>query len=190
MKLVKIYCDFQTINAVAEIIRGNLGNQEYFASVMAPCTPPKPAIVVLLMSMVNEKQPFVLRCAVLYCFQCFLYKNELGQAQIIQTLLPTSADCKRCQLFFSSFGFFLLLNSLNSLSSVTSITAGQLLCGGLFSGDALSNWFAAIALAHSLVDNSTQRQQLLRVQLATIVGNPPVSLMNQCSVILQQVGPL
>ena len=48
--------------------------------------------MVLLMSMVNEKQPFVLRCAVLYCFQSFLYKNELGQSQIIQTLLPTTAE--------------------------------------------------------------------------------------------------
>lgn len=52
----------------------------------------RPAIVVLLMSMVNEKQPFTLRCAVLYCFQSFLYKNEVGQSQIVQTLLPTSAD--------------------------------------------------------------------------------------------------
>ena len=48
--------------------------------------------MVLLMSMVNEKQPFVLRCAVLYCFQSFLYKNELGQSQIIQTLLPSTAE--------------------------------------------------------------------------------------------------
>ncbi len=52
----------------------------------------RPAIVVLLMSMVNEKQPFVLRCAVLYCFQSFLYKNEIGQSQIIMTLLPTTAE--------------------------------------------------------------------------------------------------
>jgi len=48
--------------------------------------------VVLLMSMVNEKQPFVLRCSVLYCFQCFLFKNEIGQSQLVQTLLPSSAD--------------------------------------------------------------------------------------------------
>lgn len=40
------------------------------------------------MSMVNEKQSFALRCSVLYCFQCFLYKNEMGQSQLIQTLLP------------------------------------------------------------------------------------------------------
>lgn len=59
---------------------------------MAPSNPPQPAIVVLLMSMVNDKQPFVLRCAVLYCFECFLFKNELGQSQIIATLLPTSAE--------------------------------------------------------------------------------------------------
>ena len=52
----------------------------------------RPAIVVLLMSMVNEKQPFYLRCAVLYCFQSFLNKNELGQSQIVQTLLPSTAD--------------------------------------------------------------------------------------------------
>lgn len=48
--------------------------------------------MVLLMSMVNEKQPFVLRCSVLYCFQCFLFKNEIGQSQLVQTLLPSSAD--------------------------------------------------------------------------------------------------
>ena len=32
---------FQTINTVSEVIRGNLQNQEYFASVMAPSTPPR-----------------------------------------------------------------------------------------------------------------------------------------------------
>lgn len=108
----------ETINTVAEVIRGNSNNQEFLAGVMAPSNPPRyfhtiiikysnilnvlhyyiiiiciyiffrPAIVVLLMSMVNEKQPFALRCSVLYCFQCFLYKNEIGQSQLIQTLLP------------------------------------------------------------------------------------------------------
>ncbi|XP_052780559.1 general vesicular transport factor p115-like [Mya arenaria] len=153
----------ETINTVAEVIRGNLHNQEYFASVMAPSNPPRPAIVVLLMSMVNEKQPFTLRCAVLYCFQCFVYKNEVGQSQIVQTLLPTSADS-------------------------TTISAGQLLCGGLFSGDSLSNWFASVALLNAICDNPTQKEQLLRVQLATSLGNPPVSLLQQCCNILAQGG--
>lgn len=151
----------ETINTVSEVIRGSQPNQEHFASVLAPSNPPRPAIVVLLMSMVNEKQPFVLRCAVLYCFQSFLYKNEVGQSQIIQTLLPTSADAN-------------------------TITAGQLLCGGLFSGDSLSNWFAAVALLHAVLGNTNQREQLLRVQLATSIGNPPVSLLQQCCNMLSQ----
>uniref|UniRef100_A0A0B6ZP45 General vesicular transport factor p115 n=1 Tax=Arion vulgaris TaxID=1028688 RepID=A0A0B6ZP45_9EUPU len=155
----------ETINTVSEVIRGSHHNQEYFASVLAPSSPPRPAIVVLLMSMVNEKQPFVLRCAVLYCFQSFLYKNELGQSQIIQTLLPTAADAN-------------------------SITAGQLLCGGLFSADPLSNWFAAVALLHAIVENPTQKEQLLRVQLATSLGSPPVSLLQQCCNMLSQGGKL
>ncbi|KAH3872422.1 general vesicular transport factor p115-like isoform X2 [Dreissena polymorpha] len=153
----------ETINTVAEVIRGNFQNQEYFASVMAPSNPPRPAIVVLLMSMVNEKQPFTLRCAVLYCFQSFLYKNEVGQSQIVQTLLPTSADA-------------------------TTISAGQLLCGGLFSADSLSNWFAAVALLNAISNNQTQKEQLLRTQLATSLGNPPVSLLQQCCNILTQGG--
>lgn len=155
----------ETINTVAEVIRGHHNNQEFFASVNAPSNPPRPAYMMLLMSMVNEKQPFTLRCAVLYCFQCFLFKNELGQARIIQTLLPTSAD-------------------------MTAVTAGQLLCGGLFTAEPLSNWFSAVALSHALVDNPTQKEQLLRVQLATSLGNPPVSLMQQCTTILQQGGKL
>uniref|UniRef100_H2TTD4 General vesicular transport factor p115 n=1 Tax=Takifugu rubripes TaxID=31033 RepID=H2TTD4_TAKRU len=153
----------ETINTVSEVIRGSQVNQDYFASVNAPSNPPRPAIVVLLMSMVNERQPFVLRCAVLYCFQCFLYKNQKGQGEIVATLLPSTIDAN-------------------------SISAGQLLCGGLFSADSLSNWCAAVALAHALQDNLTQKEQLLRVQLATSLGKPPVSLLQQCTNILSQVG--
>jgi len=77
-------------------------------------------------------------------------------------------------------------NNYNVLSATT-ISAGQLLCGGLFSGDSLSNWFAAVALLNSIADNPTQKEQLLRVQLATSIGNPPVSLLQQCCNILAQV---
>uniref|UniRef100_A0A3B3VZP6 General vesicular transport factor p115 n=2 Tax=Poecilia latipinna TaxID=48699 RepID=A0A3B3VZP6_9TELE len=151
----------ETINTVSEVIRGSQVNQDYFASVNAPSNPPRPAIVVLLMSMVNERQPFVLRCAVLYCFQCFLFKNQKGQGEIVATLLPSTIDAN-------------------------SISAGQLLCGGLFSADSMSNWCAAVALAHTLQDNLTQKEQLLRVQLATSLGKPPVSLLQQCTNILSQ----
>ncbi|RMX42738.1 hypothetical protein pdam_00014155 [Pocillopora damicornis] len=156
----------ETINTVSEVIRGFPANQEYFSQVNAPSNPPSPAIVVLLMSMINDKQPFNLRCAVLYCFQCYLYKNEQGQNDIVTTLLPSSA------------------------AAASNISAGQLLCAGLFSPDPLSNWCAAVALSHCLKGNPTQKEQLLRVQLATSVGNPPVSLLQQCTNMLSQGGEI
>jgi len=71
--------------------------------------------------------------------------------------------------------------------SANSVSAGQLLCSGLFSSDGLSTWFASVALLHAIVENSTQKEQLLRVQLATSLGHPPVSLLQQCTNILTQV---
>ncbi|XP_041981790.1 general vesicular transport factor p115 [Aricia agestis] len=155
----------ETINTVGEVVRGDVNNQDFLGNVIAPSYPPRPAIIVLLMSMVNEKQPFPLRCAVLYCFQCYLYHNEMAQASLVQTLLPSSTD-------------------------VSSLTSGQILCGGLFSSDVLSNWFSAVALMHALIDNPAQKEQLLRVLLATNVGSTPVSLLHQCTLLLQQTTKL
>ncbi|EDO27964.1 predicted protein, partial [Nematostella vectensis] len=68
-KVSNVQLMLQTINAVSEVIRGFPANQDYFSQVNAPSEPPRPAIIVLLMSMINDKQPASLRCAVLYCFQ-------------------------------------------------------------------------------------------------------------------------
>jgi hypothetical protein len=155
----------ETINAISESIRGSKANQEYFSTVTAPSVPPKPALILLLMSMVNEKQPFSLRCAVLYCFQCYLHKNPAGQQETMLTLLPSSATGPR--------------------SDKLEVTAGQLLCGGLFSPDKLSNWFSSTALAHGLMDQENIKLELLRVQLSTAGGNQPVSFLVQCCNIVQ-----
>lgn len=150
----------ETINTVAEVIRGDNENQEFLNSITAPSNPPQKAIVVLLMSMVNEKQPLTLRCAVLYCFQSFLYNCEIAQSSTIATLLPSTAHVK-------------------------SLTVGQLLCGGLFSSDALANWFSLVSLMHGLIGNNTQKEQLLRVMLATS-SSQQMSLLQQCTALLQQ----
>ena len=54
----------------------------------------RPAILVILMYMVNDKQPFKIRVAALYCIQCFLYKNQKGQAAVVSTLLPDQEGFK------------------------------------------------------------------------------------------------
>ncbi|KAH8305366.1 hypothetical protein KR044_012831, partial [Drosophila immigrans] len=152
----------ETINAVAEVVRGDRDNQDELSRVLAPSQPPRPAIVVLLMSMINEKQLLALRCAVLYCFECFLYRNADGQRSVVQTLLPSSA------------------------SDVSSLSTGQLLCTGLFSSDTLANWFAAVAIMHTLVENVAQKEELLRVLLATPGGVRPITLLEQCTDLMQQ----
>ncbi|CAB0012229.1 unnamed protein product [Nesidiocoris tenuis] len=152
----------EAICTLSEVIRGNHHNQQHFARVMAPISPPREAIVILLMSMVNEKQSFALRCTVLYCFQCYLFKNEDGQAQVVQTLLSPS------------------------YSEVNMVTSGQLLCSGLYSHDSLSNWLSAVALSHTLIENPAQRENLLRVLLSPDPNYRPVTLIHQVALLLQQ----
>jgi hypothetical protein len=52
------------------------------------------------------------------------------------------------------------------------VSAGQLLCGGLFSADATSNWLCCAALAQVFAESVQLKEELLRVQLATQVGAP------------------
>jgi len=152
----------EIICTVGEMIRGCQSNQEFFGQVMAMSSPPRTALVILLMSMVNEKQPLSLRSAVLYCFQCFVYKNETSQGLIVQALLPTSTE------------------------AMMSISAGQLLCGGLFSNDSMSHWLSSVALSHALVNNISTKELLLRVHLAITKDAPPISLLQQTFHMLQQ----
>ena len=95
--------------------------------------------------MVNDKQPFELRCAILYCLQCYLHKNLQRQEEIMNTLLPSHETVDENE-----------------------ITAGQLLCGGLFSNDGVSNWLSAVALAHGMMDQEALKTELLKVQVASI----------------------
>lgn len=150
-----------TITTIAEVIRGNFTNQEYFGHLQAPSNPPSSAIVILLMSLVNDKQPFTLRTAILYCFQCYLFRHETGQAEIVQTLLPKEPIVSGC-------------------------TSGQLLCNGLLSESPLSVWFSAVALMHCTLENPALKEQLLQVSLAPNLNSPQISLLNQCMVLIQK----
>ncbi|XP_065910290.1 general vesicular transport factor p115-like [Dysidea avara] len=146
----------ETINTVAEVIRGYRTNQQFFDTVQIPSTPPRSAILALLMSMVSDKQPVPLRFAALYCFQSYLYKNDSGQEKVINTLLPSSAE--------------------------STVSVGQVLCAGLFGQDALANWCTAVGLADSL--NANLKPQLLRVQLSMQGKGEQVTFLQQCINIL------
>ncbi|KFD47601.1 hypothetical protein M513_11520 [Trichuris suis] len=94
------------IVSVAESIRGNQSNQDFFESIVAPSSPPRPIVLILLISMTSKSQVFVLRVAALYCVQCYLYKNERGKHSLVETLLPTTAECKLPYLAVLLLPFF------------------------------------------------------------------------------------
>lgn len=173
----------ETIAAVGEVCRGCGDNQRHLAGVTAPTVPPRPALLLLLMSLVNDKQPLSLRCAVLYCVQCYLWRNPEGQSLLVHTLLPEQAASTTEEA---------------TEPAADDVTSGRLLCSGLFSSEPLSVWLSAVALSHALAPPSSpagqqQRVQLLRVQLATgsASGNAAggaLTLMQQILSCLQQTG--
>ena len=154
----------EIIITVAECIRGYSESQADFQTLEAPLNPPRPAMVVLLMSMVNSKQPLSLRLGVLYCTACWLHKNPAAQEELIDTLLPSEGGAP-------SGG----------------VTAGQLLCGALFSPDPTTSWLAACALSHAILNQRDNQDKLVRVQLAAAPNQPPISLSSQLDVMLSQV---
>ena len=147
----------EAIVCIGNLIANNRTNQNFFENVMTMQSTPKPSILSLLMTMVNEKQKLPLRTAILYCFHSYLMGNEDKQSDIISTLLPSKVD-------------------------TSNVTSGQLLCRGLFSRDPCSNWLCSVGLSYAL--NDKQKEKLLRVQLATSIGNAPVTLMQHAVSIL------
>ncbi|CAH8680047.1 unnamed protein product [Schistosoma haematobium] len=152
----------KSIYALADSIRGCPRNQEYLANLVTPSEPPQSAVNVLLVSMLNKHQSVVVRVAALYCFQCYLASNHQGQNGIVMTLLPKPNDVPQL-----------------------GVSAGQLLCGGLFSSDS-SAWFSSIALLHCIHDNVQLKKELLRVHLSPNEGALPVTLFHQCFIWQQQ----
>ncbi|PAV63564.1 hypothetical protein WR25_20839 [Diploscapter pachys] len=155
----------ETVIVVAEIIRGNYTNQEYFAStsLITQENTARPSLLVLLISMTAEKQPFKLRCAVFYCFLSYLHENEFGKTKLIDTLLPSS-------------------------QTDGSLTTGGLVCQAISSSEPVQAWFGSVALLHCIIDVDHLREQLLRVQLTVTVGEMPVSLLVHVSNLLTSMG--
>ncbi|XGW31946.1 hypothetical protein V3C99_010262 [Haemonchus contortus] len=155
----------ETVIAVAEAIRGNYTNQEYFANTTLITNEnlSRSSLVVLLISMTAEKQPFKMRCAVFYCFLSYLHDNEFGKTKVIETLLPTSQPD-------------------------TSLSTGSLICQAITSSESVQCWFGCVSLLYCLLDVEHLREQLLRVQVSTTLDHPPVLLIKHVSSLLVSMG--
>ncbi|XP_015379164.1 PREDICTED: general vesicular transport factor p115 [Diuraphis noxia] len=149
----------EAIYTVAELIRGHNDNQSFLESVKSNENPPKDILLLLLCTMLSDKQPFDMRCAVLYVFQCYLYRNDFGKMKIVQKLLPLEKE-------------------------VTETCISNLLCQGLFNKEPLNSWFSAVALSYALIDNPDGKEKLLNVKLSSNDNEPP-TLLQQIVISIQ-----
>ncbi|CAF0903996.1 unnamed protein product [Adineta ricciae] len=154
----------ETINTIGDIIRGNTENQQFFGSVMnTTIDSQQPILLSLLYIMVTgEKQSFPLRISILYCFQCYLYKNDYGKSIVIQSLLPQSQ------------------------AATSQCTFGHLLIVGYLSKDIVASWCSSIALSHVIADNQQFKEAILQVVLAVDPAQPDVKTLMDISVDLLQ----
>ncbi|VDN96889.1 unnamed protein product [Rodentolepis nana] len=179
----------ETLYSLGELVRGCPTSQESLVSMVAPSTPPQPAITVLLVTMVNDRQQLPVRLAVLYCFQCLLADNKDIQSAVVSTLLPKDTE-RKSLLELNHLSITLFCRFFPPITDESTVmSAGQLLCGGLFSQDGLAAWFSAIALFHSIHHNRALKESLLQVHMAPSSGSgPPVTLMQQCFRLICQSG--
>lgn len=82
----------ETLYSLGEMVRACPTNQEALVAMVAPSEPPQPAITVLLVTMVNDRQQLPVRLAVLYCFKCLLADNKDIQGAVVSTLLPKDTE--------------------------------------------------------------------------------------------------
>ncbi|CAF0849926.1 unnamed protein product [Rotaria sordida] len=154
----------ETINTIGDVVRGNTENQQFLGSVMnATGEIQQPVLFNLLYTMVvGEKQSFPLRISILYCLQCYLYKNDFGKSIIVQTLLPQTEN------------------------AANQYTLGHLLIIGYLSKDVVASWCSGIALAHLIADSQQFKEAILKVVLAVDQAQAGAKTLMEISIDLLQ----
>ncbi|CAF1054536.1 unnamed protein product [Rotaria sp. Silwood1] len=154
----------ETINTIGDVVRGNTENQQFLGSVMNTTGEvQQPVLFNLLYTMVaGEKQSFPLRISILYCLQCYLYKNDFGKSMIVQTLLPQTEN------------------------SASQYTLGHLLIIGYLSKDIVASWCSGIALAHLIADSQQFKEAILKVVLAVDQAQTGAKTLMEISIDLLQ----
>ncbi|CAF4227244.1 unnamed protein product, partial [Rotaria sordida] len=154
----------EIINTIGDIIRGNTENQRVLGPIKKTIVKVhKPTLFNLIYTMVADKKKlFQLRISILYCLQCYLYKNDFGKLMIIQTLLPQTEN------------------------AANQTTLGHLLISGYLSNDNVASWCSGIALAHLINSNLEYKHELLKVVIAVNQSQTNIKTLMEISIDLLQ----
>ncbi len=131
----------------------------------------------------GEKQSFSLRISILYCLQCYLYKNDFGKSMIVQTLLPQTENGS-----LSIWERFIPKEIIVCLwcLAASQYTLGHLLIIGYLSKDIVASWCSGIALAHLIADSQQFKEAILKVVLAVDQAQTGAKTLMEISVDLLQ----
>ncbi|CAF4465939.1 unnamed protein product, partial [Rotaria sp. Silwood2] len=154
----------ETVHTIGDIIRGNDEHQKFFGSFVNTVGELQvPLLFNMLYIMVaDKKQSFRLRISILYCLQCYLYKNDMGKSMIVQTLLPQTENANN------------------------EYTLGHLLTIGYLSKDIVASWCSGIALSHLIADSQQYKEAILKVVLAIDRSHTGVKTLMEISMDLLQ----
>ncbi|CAF4238856.1 unnamed protein product, partial [Rotaria sp. Silwood2] len=154
----------ETINTIADIVRGNIENQQFLGSIMDITAEVQQPIFfnMLCVMAADKKQSFRLRISILYCVQCYLYNNDFGKSMIVQTLFPQTENV------------------------ANQYTFGHILMIGYLSKDIVASWCSGIALSHLIADSQLYKEALLKVRLVVDQSKTDAKTLMEISIDLLQ----
>ena len=126
MYVIAVLLLAQCIRTVAEVIRGNLSNQQMFDQLQTPSTPPRLAPLAILMSMVSDKQPFQLRLAALYCFQVSVWGRKNNPRVMGFSLLCVGTYVLHLRMSYSTARFLLFYDYVSYLKLLCQLVVTSL----------------------------------------------------------------
>ncbi|KAI8618455.1 p115 like vesicle tethering protein [Chytriomyces sp. MP71] len=162
----------QALNAVGDVIRGNMANQEFLGKyVVMPTSKGNPneiptSAILCLVKIALLGESYALRASGAYCFQSFVFNNQDNQLALAATLTPPPFDNHNNEQIGEAP---VLSPGSLAISSVLGWQVSKL--------DPYRTWFATVLLSHIVSENPRCQEMALSVKIDD--SDKPISLLHK-----------